>query len=169
MINFEVYKENAEERLSYTSSDTPRTFIRALEDIVKLCEYGQKLEIDNRTLQEQVQMRQELVEQYEQDIAKFRQKVQELERQRDWLAKHIERYCDMTCPWSLGIYDKKHKCPHWTPYEGMPKNDSFKAWKEYLFGGIEFEDDTINCGTPISICLIQTSKKVTEQTTKEAK
>ena len=64
MINFEVYKENAEERLSYTSSDTPRSFIRALEDIVKLCKYGQKLEDENQTLQEQ---------------------VRELERQRDCL------------------------------------------------------------------------------------
>jgi chemotaxis regulatin CheY-phosphate phosphatase CheZ len=52
MINFEVYKENAEERLSYVSSDTPRTFIRALEDIVKLCEYGQKLETENAKLRQ---------------------------------------------------------------------------------------------------------------------
>jgi hypothetical protein len=50
MINFEAYKENAEERLSYTSSDTPRIFIRALEDIVKLCEYGQKLETENERI-----------------------------------------------------------------------------------------------------------------------
>ena len=55
MINFEVYKENAEERLSYTSSDTPSTFIRVFEDIVKLCEYGQKLEAENQALQKQVQ------------------------------------------------------------------------------------------------------------------
>ena len=47
MLDFEWYKENAKERLSYTSSDTPRSFIRALEDIIKLCEYGQKLETEN--------------------------------------------------------------------------------------------------------------------------
>lgn len=73
MINFEVYKENAEERLSYTSSDTPRTFIRALEDIVKLCEYGQKLKTENQTLQE---------------------RVQKLEQQKNWLAKKCEELSD---------------------------------------------------------------------------
>lgn len=50
--------------MSYVSLDTPHSFIRALEDIVKLCEYGQKLETDNQALQEQ---------------------VRELERQRDFL------------------------------------------------------------------------------------
>lgn len=54
MFNFESYKENAKERLSYTSSDTPRTFIRALEDIIKLSEYGQNLEIENRILREDI-------------------------------------------------------------------------------------------------------------------
>lgn len=75
MINFETYKENAEERLSYTSSDTPRTFIRALEDIVKLCEYGQKLEIENRILQE---------------------RIQKLERQRVYLACELSSDDDQT-------------------------------------------------------------------------
>lgn len=54
MFNFESYKENDKERLSYTSSDTPRTFIRALEDIIKLSEYGQNLEIENRILREDI-------------------------------------------------------------------------------------------------------------------
>lgn len=69
MINFEVYKENAKERLSYISLDTPHAFIRALEDIVKLCEYGQKLETENQTLQK---------------------RIQELEQQRKWLAHKCE-------------------------------------------------------------------------------
>ena len=73
MINFEIYKEDAKERLSYTSSDTPRTFIRALEDIVKLCEYGQKLEAENQTLQE---------------------RIQKLEQQKNWLAKKCEDLSD---------------------------------------------------------------------------
>ena len=73
MLNFEIYKENAEERLSYTSSDTPRSFIRALEDIVKLCEYGQKLETENQMLQK---------------------RIQELEQQRKWLAKKCEELSD---------------------------------------------------------------------------
>lgn len=92
MINFETYKENATERLSYTSSDTPRSFIRALEDIVKLCEYGQKLEAENQALQERIQMRQELVEQYEQDVARLRQKVRQLERQTVVLASHLSKF-----------------------------------------------------------------------------
>lgn len=73
MNNLEVYKENAKERLSYTCSDTPRSFIRALEDIVKLCEYGQQLETENRTLQE---------------------RIQKLEQQKNWLAKKCEDLSD---------------------------------------------------------------------------
>lgn len=77
MLNFEVYKENAAERLSYTSSDTPRTFIRALEDIIKLCEYGQKLETENQTLQEKVQKLETELEMYREE------KQLEWERSRD--------------------------------------------------------------------------------------
>lgn len=84
MNNLEVYKENAKERLSYTCSDTPRSFIRALEDIVKLCEYGQQLETENRTLQE---------------------RVQKLEQQKNWLAKKCEDLSedpeDLFMPYSI--------------------------------------------------------------------
>lgn len=84
MINFEIYKENAKERLSYTSSDVPRTFIRALEDITKLCEYGQKLETENKTLQE---------------------RIQKLEQQKNWLAKKCENLSedleDLFMPYSI--------------------------------------------------------------------
>ena len=73
MFNFDSYKENAKEVLSYTSSDTPHTFIRALEDIVKLSEYGQKLETENQTLQE---------------------RIQKLEKQKNWLAKKCEDLFD---------------------------------------------------------------------------
>lgn len=55
--------------------------------IVAACNSLPELIAENRTLQERAQMRQELVEQYEQDIARFRQKVRELERQKVELAE----------------------------------------------------------------------------------
>lgn len=47
---------------------------------------------ENKTLQEQVQMRQELVEQYEQDITRLRRKIRELERQTVVLASHLSKH-----------------------------------------------------------------------------
>ena len=57
--------------------------------IVAACNSLPELIAENRALQERAQMRQELVEQYEQDIARLRQKVRELERQRELLAKEL--------------------------------------------------------------------------------
>lgn len=47
--------------------------------IVAACNSLPDLIAENRALQERAQMRQELVEQYEKDIARLRQKVRELE------------------------------------------------------------------------------------------
>lgn len=60
--------------------------------IVAACNSLPDLIAENRALQERAQMRQELVEQYEQDIAKLRQKVRELERQTVILASHLSKY-----------------------------------------------------------------------------
>ena len=77
MFNFESYKENAKERLSYTSSDTPRTFIRALEDIIKLSEYGQKLETENQILREDINCLKQSLEWRNSIIADIRNKLEQ--------------------------------------------------------------------------------------------
>lgn len=102
MLNFEVYKENAEERLSYTSSDTPRSFIRALEDIVKLCKYGQKLEAENQTLQKH---------------------VQKLEQQREWLINEL-------CISSLCDFPSQIECKYRSErgYYCPEQKEKFKCW-----------------------------------------
>lgn len=57
--------------------------------IVAACNSLPDLIAENRALQERAQMRQELVEQYEKDIARLRQKVRELETQRDYLLDKV--------------------------------------------------------------------------------
>lgn len=54
--------------------------------IVAACNAVPELIAENRTLRERAQMRQELVEQYEKDIASLRQKVRELEERNERLA-----------------------------------------------------------------------------------
>lgn len=53
------------------------------EYILAACNAVPELIAENRALRERVQMRQELVEQYEKDIARLRQKVRELEERAE--------------------------------------------------------------------------------------
>lgn len=80
---------------NYAASDRVRSgmvFHASAEDttyIVTVCNSLPDLIAENRALQERAQMRQELVEQYEKDIARLRQKVRELETQRDYLLDKV--------------------------------------------------------------------------------
>ena len=62
--------------------------------IVAACNSLPELIAENRALQERAQMRQELVEQYEKDIASLRQKVRELERQNAGLEARLRYKTD---------------------------------------------------------------------------
>ena len=57
--------------------------------IVTVCNSLHDLIAENRALHERAQMRQELVEQYEKDIARLRQKMRELERQNAGLEARV--------------------------------------------------------------------------------
>lgn len=91
--DFEI--RNGQHCIGYGTNETDAAYI------VGACNAAPELIAENRALRERAQMRQELVEQYEQDIARLRQKVRELERklevyseekQLEWERSRDERF-----------------------------------------------------------------------------
>lgn len=80
----------------YKSTQSDDVFVGQISEstdsdyIIAACNSMPELIAENKALQERAQMRQELVEQYEQDIARLRQKIRKLEQQKNWLAKKCE-------------------------------------------------------------------------------
>lgn len=110
---------------------------------------------ENRALRERAQMRQELVEQYEKDIARLRQKVRELERQRDWLVNYyVKVEAPIPCPYLEGSFDQTKPCPFWVSDSGeMPEDGTVGEWRKLLLAPVEYGDEYLDCGTSLNVCL----------------
>ena len=84
----------------YKSTQSDDVFVGQISEstnsdyIIAACNSMPELIAENKALQERAQMRQELVEQYEQDITRLRQKIRKLEQQKNWLAKKCEDLFD---------------------------------------------------------------------------
>ena len=95
----------------------------------------------------------------------LRERVRELERQRDWLIRYAWIDTNAPCPYEMGHFDQKKICPCWTPYHDWEKAEDMSRddWHDLLMEGVMTEEDKVNCATDFCECLLVAAEQAAKE------